>query len=146
MSVARRPSALLWACIVTWFCTSAAAVILVLSVVTLASDAQPVLDEAYRQNPQLSEQGFSEHELLVMLYVVIAVVLVCSAAAAVFATVLFRGHRWAWYALLVAAGVSSLFFLMSSLGSPVGLVPGGASIATVVCLLQRDVRAWLVRH
>jgi len=146
MPVTARPSALLWACIVTWFCTGAAAVILVLSIVTLSADAQPVLDRAYRQNPQLSEQGFSEHDLLVMLYVVIALVLVCSAAAAAFAAVLYRGHRWGWYALLVAAGVSSLFFLMSSVGSPVGLLPGAASIATVVCLLRREVRAWLVRR
>jgi hypothetical protein len=141
-----RPPALLWACIVTWFCTGLAALLLVVSIVTLAQDAQPVLDEAYRQNPQLSEQGFSEHDLLVILYVVIGVVLVGSVAAATFAVWLYRGRRWAWYALVIAAGVSTLFFLASSFGSPIGLVPLAASAVTFVCLVRPEVRAWLLRR
>ena len=40
----------------------------------------------------------------------------------------------------------SLFFLMSSVGTPVGLLPAAASIATFVCLLRPEVRAWLVRR
>lgn len=143
---ARRPTPLLWACIVTWACTGLAALILVASVVTLAQDAQPVLDEAYRQNPELMEQGFSEHDLLLMLYVVIGVVLACSIAAAAFAIVLYRGHHWAWYALLIAAGVATLFFLMSALGAPIALVPGVASAATFACLMRPEVRAWVVRR
>jgi hypothetical protein len=143
---AARPAALLLACIVTWICTALAAMILLVSIVTLAQDAQPVLDEAYRQNPQLSEQGFSEHDLLVMLYVVIAVVLLSTAAAAAFAVWLFRGRRWAWYALLIAAGVSTMFFLASAFGSPVGLLPLAASAVTVFCLVRPEVRAWLVRR
>jgi hypothetical protein len=142
----RRPRALLCACVLTWFCTGFAALILVVSVVTLAQDAQPVLDEAYRQNPQLSEQGFSQHDLLVVLYAVIGLVLAGSVAAAAFAVVLFRGHRWAWYALLAAAGASTLFFLISALGSPVGLLPVAASAVTITCLVRPEVRAWLVRR
>jgi hypothetical protein len=142
----QRPPALLWACIVTWLCTGFAALLLVVSIVTLVQDAQPVLDEAYRQNPQLSEQGFSEHDLLVMLYVVIGVVLVGSMAAASFAVWLYRGRRWAWYALVIAAGVSTLFFLAGSFGSPIGLVPLAASVLTVVCLVRPEVRAWLLRR
>jgi hypothetical protein len=131
---------------VTWVCTGFAALILVVSIVTLAQDAQPVLDEAYRQNPQLSEQGFSEHDLLVMLYVVIGLMLVGCAAAATLAVLLYRGHRWAWYALVVAAGLSTMFFLASALGSPVGLVPGAASAMTIAFLVRPEVRAWLVRR
>jgi hypothetical protein len=144
--VRRRPPALLCACILTWFCTGLAALILVVSVVTLAQDAQPVLDEAYRQNPQLSEQGFSEHELLVVLYVVIGLVMASSVAAGTFAVVLFLGHRWAWYALLTTAGLSTLFFLISALGSPVGLLPVAASVVTIACLVRPEVRAWLLRR
>jgi hypothetical protein len=141
-----RPPALLWACILTWLCTSFAAVLLVGSIVTLAQNSQPVLDAAYRQNPSLTDQGFSQHTLLVMLYALIGLVLAGSVAAAVFAAVLYRGHRWGWYALLVAAAVSTLFFLMSSLGSPIGLVPVAASVATLACLVRPEVRAWLIRR
>jgi hypothetical protein len=143
---APRPPALLVACIVTWCCTAFAALILVVAIVTLAQDARPVLDEAYRQNPQLSEQGFSEHELLVMLYAVIGLLLAGSMAAAAFAVVLFRGRRWGWYALLVAAGASTLFFLVGTLGSPVGLLPVIASLVTIACLVRPEVRGWAVRR
>jgi hypothetical protein len=146
VAVGHRPPALLWACIVTWFCTGVAAVILAVSTVTLAHDSQPVLDEAYRQNPQLSEQGFSQHELLVMLYVVIALVLAGSAAAATFAALLYRGRRWAYYALLAAAALSALFFLLSALGSVIGLLPLAASVGTIVCLVRPEVRGWVVRR
>lgn len=139
----RRPSPLLAACILTWCCTAFAAVVLVVSIFTLAQDARPVLDEAYRQNPQLADQGFSRHELLVMLYVVIGVVLLGAAAAAAFAVVLYRGHRWAWYALLVAAAFSTLFFMVGTLGSPIGLLPAAASGVTFFLLLRPDVRAWI---
>ena len=141
----RRPQALLAACILTWCCTAIGALILAVSVVTLAQDPQPVLDEAYRQNPQLTDQGFTQHELLVMLYVVIGVVFAGAVAAAAFAAALFRGHRWAWFALLLAAAGSTLFFLVGTLGSPVGLLPAAASAATFFCLLRPEVRAWLAR-
>jgi hypothetical protein len=145
-ALGHRPPALLWACIVTWCCTGFALVILAISILTLAQDSQPVLDEAYRQNPQLSEQGFSHHELLVMLYVVIGLVLAGSAAAAIFAALLYRGRRWAYYALLAATALSALFFLLSALGSVIGLLPLAASVGTIVCLVRPEVRAWVVRR
>jgi hypothetical protein len=143
---ARRPPALLWACIVTWCCTGFAAVVLVVSILTLAGNSQPVLDDAFRQNPQLSDQGFSHHDLLVMLYVVIALVLVGSAAAATFAALLYRGRRWAYYALLASASLASVFFLVSALGSLIGLLPLAASVGTIVLLVRPEVRAWVVRR
>jgi hypothetical protein len=138
----QRPAALVTACLLTWCCTAFAAVLLVVSIVTLAHDSQPVLDEAYRQNSQLADQGISQHDLLVMLYAVIGVVLLASAAAAAFAIALFRGHRWAWYALVVTAAVSTLFFLVGTLGSLVGLLPAAASGVTFGCLMRPEVRAW----
>ena len=142
---ALRPPALVTACILTWCCTAIGALILVVSVVTLAQDPQSVLDEAYRQNPQLADQGFTRHELLVMLYVVIGLVFAGAVAAAGFAVALYRGHRWAWYALLFAAAGSTLFFLVGTLGSPVGLLPATASAVTFFCLLRPEVRAWLAK-
>jgi hypothetical protein len=144
-TLGQRPSALLTACLLTWCCTAFAAVLLVISIFTLAADSQPVLDEAYRQNPQLADQGFSQHDLLVMLYVVIGIVLVAAAAAALFAVLLYRGQRWAWYALLITAAVSTLFFLVGTLGSLVGLLPAAASGITFGCLMRPEVRAWVRR-
>ena len=141
-----RPPSLLAACILTWCCTAFAALILVISIVTLAQDARPVLDEAYRQNPQLTDQGFGRHDLLVLLYAVIGIVLACAFAAAAFAIALYRGHRWAWYALVVAAGASTLFFLVGTLGSPVGLLPAAASGVTFFLLLRPEVRAITLRR
>jgi hypothetical protein len=142
----QRPPALLAACILTWCCTAFAAVVLAASAVALAHDSRSVLDEAYRQNPQLAEQGVTQHDLLVMLYVVIGVVLAGAAAAAGFAVLLYRGRRWALYALLVAAAGSTLFFLIGTLGSPIGLLPAVASAVTFVLLLRPEVRAWPVRR
>jgi len=71
-------------------------------------------------------------------------VLAGSVAAAAFAVVLFRGHLWAWYGLLTAAGASTVFFLISALGSPVGLLPAAASAVTIAGLLRPEVRAWLL--
>jgi hypothetical protein len=141
----RRPPALLTACLLTWCCTAFAAVLLVVSIFTLAQDAQPVLDEAYRQNHQLADEGITQHDLLVILYAVIGLVLLAAAAAAAFAVVLFRGHAWAWYALLVTAAVSTLFFLVGTLGSLVGLLPAAASGVTFACLMRPEVRAWVRR-
>jgi ABC-type siderophore export system fused ATPase/permease subunit len=118
---------------------------LVVSIFTLAQDAQPVLDEAYRQNHQLADEGITQHDLLVILYAVIGLVLLAAAAAAAFAVVLFRGHAWAWYALLVTAAVSTLFFLVGTLGSLVGLLPAAASGVTFACLMRPEVRAWVRR-
>jgi hypothetical protein len=144
-ALGQRPSALLTACLLTWCCTAFAGVILLISIFTLAADSGPVLDEAYRQNPRLADQGLTQHDLLVMLYAVIGVVLVAAAAAAVFAVLLYRGQRWAWYALVITAGVSALFFLVGTLGSLVGLLPAAASGITFACLMRPEVRAWVRR-
>jgi hypothetical protein len=144
--VGQRPASLLAACVLTWVCTAFAAVILVVSIATLSQNSQPVIDEAYRQNPQLADQGFAQHDLLVLLYVVIGLVLAGALAAAGFAIAAYRGHRWAWYALLIASAASTFFFLVGTLGSPIGLLPALASGATFACLMRSDVRAWLIRR
>ena len=144
--VGQRPASLLAACVLTWVCTAFAAVLLVVSIATLSQNSQPVIDEAYRQNPQLADQGFAQHDLLVLLYVVIGLVLAGALAAAGFAIAAYRGHRWAWYALLIASAASTFFFLVGTLGSPIGLLPALASGATFACLMRSDVRAWLIRR
>lgn len=139
-----RPRALLWACLTTWVCTGLAVTGLVLSIAVLAGDSGSVLDQTYRQNPDLRDQGISQHALLVLLFVISAVVLAAAVAAAAFAVLVFLRRRWAWYALLVSASGSALLFLIAALGSPISLVLLAASVATIGCLVRPEVRAWLL--
>jgi Family of unknown function (DUF6264) len=141
-----RPRAVLWACLITWLCTGLAALGLVLSMAMMAADPDSVVDEMYRQNPALADQGISQHTLLTLLFVISAVVLAASVAAAVFALLLFLGRRWAWYAVVVAACGAAILFLIAALGSPVSLVMLAASVATIAFLVRPEVRAWLVRR
>jgi len=125
-------------------CTGLAVTGLVLSIAVLAGDSGSVLDQTYRQNPDLRDQGISQHALLVLLFVISAVVLAAAVAAAAFAVLVFLRRRWAWYALLVSASGSALLFLIAALGSPISLVLLAASVATIGCLVRPEVRAWLL--
>jgi hypothetical protein len=139
-----RPRALLWACVLTWVCTGVAAAGLGLSLAMLSGDSDSMLDELYRRDPTLADQGLSQHAVLTMLYVISALVLAAAAAAAVFALLLFLGHHWAWYALVVSASAATLLFLVGSFGSPIAIVMLVASVATVACLVRPEVRGWLL--
>jgi len=139
----RRPRALLWACVLTWVSTGLVGLGLVLSLAVVSRDPDSVLDEMYRQNPELAEQGLSHQATLVALWVISALVLAAAVAAAVFALLVFLRFRWAWYALLVTAGMAAVVFLVGSLGSPVAIVLVGASVATIACLVRPEVRAWV---
>lgn len=141
-----RPRAVLWACLITWVCTTLAAIGLVLSIAAMAGDSDSVLDQMYQQNPDLRDQGVSEHTLLVMLFVLSSVVLAAAVAAAVFAVLVFLRRTWAWYALLASTAGATLLFLIAALGSPVALVLLPASVATIACLVRPEVRAWMLRR
>jgi hypothetical protein len=141
-----RPRALLWACALTWVCTGIAATGLVLSLVVLSHNSQPMLDDLYRKNPQFAEQGLSRHAVLTMLISLSAVVLVAALAAAAFAVLVFLRRRWAWYALVVCASGATMLFVIGSFGSRVAIVMLGACVATIACLVRPEVRAWLLRR
>jgi hypothetical protein len=141
-----RPRALLWACLLTWLCTGLAATGLAVSIAMMSSDSDSVMHDLYQRDPQLADQGLSQHAVLAMLYVISALVLVAAVAAAVFAILVFLRHHWAWYALIVSASGAALLFLIGSFGSPIAIVLLGASIATVACLVRPEVRSWLLRR
>jgi hypothetical protein len=140
---ARRPRALLWACVLTWVCTGLASGGLVLSLAKMRHDSDSVVDGLYRRDPQLAEQGLSRHSVLAMLYALSAIVLLAAVAAAVFAILVFLRHHWAWYALVVSASAATLLFLVGSFGSPAAIVLLGACVATIACLVRPEVRSWL---
>jgi hypothetical protein len=129
--------------VLTWVCTGLAIVGLALSLVMLGHDSDSLLDQMYKQNPRLAEQGLSRHTILVMLVAISSVALAASIAAAVFAALLFLRHHWAWFALLGSASLAALLFLIGAFGSPAAVVLLVASVATIACLIRPEVRAWL---
>jgi hypothetical protein len=141
--VGTRPQQLVWACLLTWGFTSLIAFVLAGSMVLLATDNQALLDRMHEQNPQLAEQGISDHTVLIIVFVMCGVLLAWALASAAFAALLFRGHRWAWYALIISAIAAAVLCLLGALGSLVVLVPLAAILATIVFLTRPEVRAWV---
>ena len=62
--------------------------------------------------------------------------------ALLFAGLAMARRRWARTALLVTAAASAGACVLSAFYTPVSLVPGLASIATVILLRRPEVRAW----
>lgn len=139
-----RPQALVWACLVTWAGVALTALVLVASLALLAVDSQGVLDRMHEQNPQLADQGISDQTVLIVAVVMCAVLLAWTLASGAFAALLFRGHRWAWYALIVSAAGAAVVCLVGVLGSLVMLLPLAATLATLVLLVRPEVRMWVL--
>jgi hypothetical protein len=137
-----RPQQLVLACLLTWCSASLIAFVLTGSMVMLAADNQTLLDRMHEQDPQLAERGISDHTVLVIVFVMCAVLLIWALASAAFAALLFRGHRWAWYALTVSASAAAVVCLLGVLGSVVVLIPLAAILATIGFLTRPEVRAW----
>jgi hypothetical protein len=140
---ARRPLALIWACLVTWAFSSITVLLVTGSIAVLAADSQTVLSRMHEQNPQLSERGVSDHDLVVIGYAMCGVMLLWALVAIALALVLFRRRRWAWYALLASTIGVAAFSMLAVLGSLVLLVPLAGAVATIVCLMRPEVRAWV---
>ena len=137
-----RPAALVWACVLTWIFTALAAAVLVTSIVLLARDPHVILDKMHQQNPDLASQGISDHLILVVCYVTCALLVLWSLGAAVLAVLAFRRRRLAMYGLLVSTAGAVVFCLLGVLGSFVVVVPLGAAVMTIICLVRPEVRAW----
>lgn len=136
----RRPDALVWACVLTWAFSALALVVIVASVVLLASDADLVLDELRRQNPDLD---LSDTERLVATtYVTASLAGVWSLAAIALAVLAHRGVGWSRVALLVSAAAAAVACLVAAISSVVTVVPGIVCVITVGLLNRPDVKAW----
>jgi hypothetical protein len=116
---------------------------LVGSVVVLVVDSGSVLDRMHEQNPRLAEQGVTDPVILAVAYAMCALFLLWALAAIVFATVCFRGRRWAWYALMISASCLAAFSALGVVASLMMLVPLAAAVAVLVLLARPDVRSWM---
>ena len=140
---ARRPDALVWACVLTWAGSSLAVALLAASLTLIVADPSLVFAEMERQNPDLlSESGVSRADLERTTYAVIGAAIVWALAAVVLATLTYRGNAGARVGLQVCAGVAAVICGVAAIGSVVMLFPAGACLATVVLLGRPDVRAW----
>jgi hypothetical protein len=146
-AAARRPAAVMWACVLTWVLAGLTALTMLLGAVAIAVDTDQLLDEMHRQNPRLAEQGVSDSALLAVAYVLVGVVVLWCLAAAVVAVLVLRGAGWARVALLVSASATAVLCLVATVvGAFLLVLPLIGGVATVTLLLRPDSRAWFARH
>jgi hypothetical protein len=143
--VARRPSAVTWACLLTWVCSALAIVAMAASIVVLATDPGLVFDELHRQNPQLRSEGVTDATLRTATYVLGGVVIGWSLAASLLAVLAFRGTGWARVPLVVSAAASAALLLLATVAQALLVVPLAAAVVTLALLVRPDVRAWFAR-
>lgn len=117
------------AAVVTWAAASMTAAFALCFGVLILLFGGPVFDVFEGQNLQAYVAG------------TVVVVIALSAAANVLAYLVFRGHRWARWALVVLSVASAVAAAM--LGYYVApLVITAAALAVVVLLFLRPARAW----
>ena len=137
-----RPSAVAWACVLTWLFAGLALVVMVTSIAVLASSPGLVFDELHRQNPDLASQGVSDATLRKATFVIGGIVVAWSLVALVVAGLAFRRVRWARGALVVSASVSVACCLLATVSQVLFMVPLAASVVTLALMVRPDVRAW----
>jgi hypothetical protein len=141
----RRPSALVAACVITWVCCAIAALVAILLIGVMAADADALIGEMHRQNPQLADQGVSDATLRSAAWAVGIVCLAWSLISGVLGVLAFHRVRWAAIGLICSASAVAVFCLAGSLVSPSLAVPGVLAAVAGVLLLQSSVHRWFDR-
>jgi hypothetical protein len=141
----QRPSAVVAACVITWVCCSTALLFGLLLVAVLVADADGLLEELHRQNPQLAQDA-SDATIRATAWSVAVVVVFWSTLSGILAVLAFRRVRWSAYALVASAGTVAVVCLAGSLASPVLAVPGVLAAAAGVLLLQPSAHRWYARR
>lgn len=139
---AKRPGALIAACVIVWVSCSIVAAFMLLFSLVMAVARDEFFDEIERQQPDFDMQGMSQAELATGTYIATALIVLWCAAAIVLGVLAFRRLQWARIALMVCAGVSGLVLLAATFLSPLLVVLLGANVATIWLLLRTDVGAW----
>lgn len=137
-----RPSAVVWACALTWIFATLAVAVMASSIAVLAANPDLVFDELRNQNPELVRQGLSDDGIVRLTYVMGGVVIVWSLLAILFSALTFHRVSWARVALVVSASASAGLCLVGTLGQVLLVLPLAASVVTLSLLVRPDVRAW----
>ena len=140
---ARRPDAVVWACVLTWAFSAITVAVLGASLTLLLADASLVWAELDRQNPGLvAQSGLTRDDLIRTTYVTLGVAAVWALVAIVLAVLAWRRRAAGRVGLIACASTAGLVCVLASFGSALLLVPAFACVATVVLLARADVRAW----
>jgi hypothetical protein len=137
-----RPTAVAWACALTWVFAGLAVVVMAASIAVLVASPDLVFDEVRRQNPDLAAQGVSDHLVVQLTYVLGAVIILWSLAAMVLAGLAFRGVAWARVPLVVSASLATGLCLVAAISQFLMVLPLAACVVALSLLVRPDVRAW----
>ena len=107
----------------TWVCSSLAVLVVSASAVVVAASPDLLIEEMYRQDPDLAAQAMTQRSLQLLTYVTAGIVVVWALAAIVLAVLAFRRTRWARIGLLASAGGAGGLCLVASLQSVFMVVP-----------------------
>lgn len=139
---AKRPGALVAACVLVWStCTIVAGFMLLFSLIMIIARDE-FFDELERQQPNLDLQGMSPAELATGTFVATAFIVAWCVVAMVLAVLAFRRLQWARVALVVCVGLAGMVLLAATFVSPPVGVLLVADLVTVWLLLRADVTAW----
>ena len=139
----RRPTAVVWAAVLTWVFCALTTALMIGSALLVASDPAPMLDEMIQREPSLADQGLTEHLLVVLMWVIAIFVIGCCLAASACAVLLWRrvsGGRIGLIVFVVAAVAATLVMTLSSAPFVLGLA---GSVTTLALLLRPEVRTWV---
>ncbi len=142
----RRPRAVVWSCLLTWFFSSLGIVITVIGTVMVALDPEPVLEELYRQNPQFAEAGFTDDLILAATFVTAAGLVVWALGAIVLAFLVWRGTGWARIVLMVSTGGALALIALAVFTQPLMVVALVAAGVTMALLARSETSAWVARR
>lgn len=144
---ATRPTAVVWACVLTWVFSSIAILGLVAAAVALALEPQPLLDRAREQNPELTTQGVTDDLLLGVTFAMVGALVLWCLSAIVLAIFTFRRAEWARIMLVICAATAAALSLAGVVLGAFLLVASliGAS-AAVALLIRPEVRPWFARQ
>lgn len=140
-----RPPAVVWACVLTWVCSTLALLSMGASMVVLAADPHLLLDEMARQDPELARQGITAGTLQATAWGLSGAVVAWSLVAIVLAALVWRGSGRARAALVVSTGCAAGVLLVATLGQVLLVLPLGACVVALALLVRPDVRAWFDR-
>lgn len=144
-SSAKRPTALLAACVIVWVSSALVSGFMLLVSLVMAVAREDLFDELERQQPDLDLGGMSHAELATGTFVLTAILVCWCLAAMVLAVLAFRRIAWARIALVVCTGIAGMVALAATLASPPIVVVLAAIGVTFWLLLRADVTAWFKR-
>lgn len=133
----RRPWQVIVATCLTWGFSAVTLLFLGLMLLLLLADQDQLL-RALQDNPQIAAAGYTDRDLLALMWVIVAGGIFWCLAAAALAVLAFRRVNLGRIGLVVSAVFTGVLGAVSL----VGLVHAMAALAAIVLLFSRDANRW----